>query len=60
MSNDKTVSSVCQALFSNPKARSKARFGYLSAERMRNPLAGAYASAFVLPKAEVETQLLGC
>jgi hypothetical protein len=31
---------VCQSLFSDMKARSKALLRYASAERMRNPLAG--------------------
>jgi hypothetical protein len=34
MSNDKAGSRVCQALLSDPKARSKALFGYAGAERM--------------------------
>jgi hypothetical protein len=38
MSN--ACSCVCQALLSDPKARSKVCFGYAGAERMRNPLAG--------------------
>jgi hypothetical protein len=36
-------SRVCQTPFSAPKARSKVRFGYAGAERMRNPLAGPLA-----------------
>jgi hypothetical protein len=35
---------VCQSPFSGPAARSKCRFGYAGAERMGNPLAGAYAN----------------
>jgi hypothetical protein len=35
------ASRVCQSLLSDPKARSKALFGYAGAERMRNPLVGA-------------------
>jgi hypothetical protein len=34
MRNEKAGSRVCQALFSNPKARSKAFFRYAGAERI--------------------------
>jgi hypothetical protein len=39
-------SRVCKALFADPKARSEVRFRYAGAERMENPLAGAYAKRY--------------